>query len=66
MKRYRELFAFPNVRVLVFATFPARIAYGMVGLSIFFKTQQATGSIAIACLAIGINSVAGALTAWIR
>ncbi len=66
MKRYRELFAFPNVRVLVFATFPARIAYGMVGLSIFFKTQQATGSIAIAGLAIGINSVAGALTAWIR
>jgi MFS family permease len=38
----------------------------MIGLAIFFKTEQETNSVAIAGLAIGINSVAGALTAGIR
>lgn len=66
MKRYRELFQIPNVWVLIIASFPARIAYGMIGLSIFFKTEQATGSVALAGLAIGLNSMAGSLTAGIR
>lgn len=66
MKRYKELFSIPNVWVLVLAAFPARVSYGMVALSIFFKTQQATGSVAVAGLAIGINSLAGAGTAGIR
>ena len=66
MKRYKELFAIPNVWVLVLAAFPARVSYGMVALSIFFKTEQTTGSIALAGLAIGINSVAGAATAGLR
>jgi len=66
MKRYKELFAIPNVWVLVLAAFPARVSYGMVALSIFFKTQQATGSVAVAGLAIGINSLAGAATAGMR
>ena len=38
----------------------------MVALSIFFKTQQAIGSVAVAGLAIGINSLAGAATAGLR
>ena len=66
MKRYRELFALPNVWVLVLAAFPARVAYGMVGLALFFKSEQATGSIALAGLVIGLNSLAGSLTAGIR
>jgi MFS family permease len=66
MKRYKELFSIPNVWVLVLAAFPARVSYGMVALSIFFKTQQATGSVAVAGLAIGINSLAGAATAGMR
>ena len=66
MKRYKELFAIPNVWVLVLAAFPARVSYGMVALAIFFKTQQATGSVAVAGLAIGINSLAGAATAGLR
>ena len=66
MKRYKELFAIPNVWVLVLAAFPARVSYGMVALSIFFKTQQAIGSVAVAGLAIGINSLAGAATAGLR
>ena len=63
MKRYRELFQIPNVWVLIIASFPARIAYGMIGLSIFFKTEQATNSVAVAGLAIGLNSIAGSFTA---
>jgi len=66
MKRYRELFAIPNVWVLVLAAFPARVSYGMVALAIFFKTEQTTGSVAVAGLAIGINSLAGAATAGLR
>jgi MFS family permease len=66
MKRYRELFAIPNVWILVLAAFPARVSYGMVALAIFFKTEQTTGSVALAGLAIGINSLAGAATAGLR
>jgi MFS family permease len=66
MKRYLELFRIPNVWVLLIACFPARVAYGMVGLAIFFKAEQSTGSISFAGLAIGLNAAAGALTAGIR
>ncbi|MEI6869740.1 MAG: MFS transporter [Actinomycetota bacterium] len=66
MKRYIELFRIPNVWVLVLACFPARVAYGMVGLGIFFKVQQATGSISFAGIAIGLNAAAGSFTAGIR
>ena len=66
MNRYRALFALPNVWVLVLAAFPARIAYGMVGLALFFKAHQETGSLAIAGLVIGTNSLAGSFTAGIR
>ena len=38
----------------------------MVGLSIFFKAEQATGSISFAGLAIGLNAAAGSFTAGIR
>ena len=66
MKRYRELFQFPNVWVLVLSAFPARVAYGMVGLGIFFKVEQELDSVALAGLAVGINAAAGAATAGIR
>lgn len=66
MKRYRELFGFPQVIRLGLSAFPARLAYGMIGLGIFFKTEQETGSVAIAGFAIGLNSLAGSLTAGIR
>ena len=41
------------------ASFPARLAYGMVGLGIFFKVQRETGSVAFAGLALGLNSIGG-------
>jgi MFS family permease len=66
MKRYKELFSFPQVISLGIAAFPARLAYGMIGLGIFFKAQQSTDSFAIAGFAIGLNSLAGAATAGIR
>jgi MFS family permease len=66
MNRYKELFAFPQVIRLGISAFPARLAYGMIGLGIFFKAEQETGSIAVAGFAIGLNSLAGSLTAGIR
>ena len=66
MKRYREVLARPHAWTLVLASFPARLAYGMVGLGIFFKVQRETGSVAFAGLAIGLNSIAGSLTAGFR
>jgi MFS family permease len=66
MKRYKELFAFPQVISLGIAAFPARLAYGMISLGIFFKAEQSTDSFAIAGFAIGLNSMAGAVTAGIR
>jgi MFS family permease len=66
MKRYKELFAFPQVILLGISAFPARIGYGMIGLGIFFKTEQETGSIAAAGFAIGLNSLSGAITAGLR
>jgi len=66
MKRYREIFALQHTWTLVLASFPARLAYGMVGLGIFFKVQRETGSVTFAGLAIGLNSIAGSLTAGFR
>ena len=42
------------------------MAYGMIGLGIFFKVQRETDSVALAGLAIGLNSIAGSLTAGFR
>jgi MFS family permease len=66
MKRYKDLFSFPQVISLGISAFPARLAYGMLGLGIFFKAEQSTNSFAIAGFAIGLNSLAGAATAGIR
>lgn len=66
MNRYRQVLSYPNAWVLVSVAIPARIAYGMIVLDIFFKAQRETNSIAVAGLALGLNSIAGALTAGVR
>ena len=66
MRRYRELLALAHVKTLAISAFPARLAYSMIGLGIFFKTEQSTGSIAVAGFAIGLNSLAVSLTAGVR
>ncbi|CAB4669183.1 MAG: MFS transporter [Actinobacteria bacterium] len=66
MKSYRDLLRVRHVKTLILAAFPARIAYGMVSLAIFFKATHETNSIPTAGLAIGLNGLAGALTSGIR
>lgn len=66
MNRYRELLRLPYVKPLILGAFPARMAYGMVGLSIFFKAIHETNSIPLAGLAIGLSSLSGSITAGVR
>jgi hypothetical protein len=66
MERYLAIIRHKPAQYLLITSFPARIAYGMISLSIFFKVQQTTGSIAIAGLATGVNGIAGATTAGLR
>lgn len=64
--RYRELLAIPYVKTIIVTTFPARIAYGALPLTIFFKTVHETNSIPLAGLAIGANSLASSITSAAR
>lgn len=66
MSQYRELLGLVHVKALIFAAIPARIAYGMIQLAIFFKVERETGSIPLAGLAIGLNALASSLSAGIR
>lgn len=63
---YLEVFKLPGALRLTIAAMPPRTAYGMISLSIYFKVQQETGSIAIAGLATGLNSLSGAATSGLR
>jgi len=66
MSRYSQVLSNKSGQYLLISSFPARLAYGMISLSIFFKVQQSTGSIAIAGLATGVNGITGATTAGLR
>lgn len=66
MKQYLELLRISMARRLLIAATPARMAYSMIGLSIFFKTERTLDSIPLAGLALGLNSLAGSLTAGLR
>ncbi len=66
MKAYLEVLRIPTARHLVLAAFPARFAYGMIGLGLYWKIYHVTHSFSISGLAIGINAVAGSLTTGIR
>ena len=66
LRTYFEIFKAPGALRLIISAFPARCAYGMVSLSIYFKVHQDTGSIAIAGVAAGLNGLAGATTAGVR
>lgn len=66
MKQYLELLRIPMARKLLVAATPARMAYSMIGLSIFFKTERTLDSIPLAGLALGLNALAGSFTAGIR
>jgi MFS family permease len=66
MHAYLELLKMKGVQQLLISSIPARLAYGMISLGIFFKVQNTTSSIAIAGLAVGLNGLASALTVGIR
>ncbi len=66
MSRYSQVLSNKSGQYLLISSFPARLAYGMISLSIFFKVQQTTGSIAAAGLATGVNGITGATTAGLR
>ncbi len=66
MRAYLDLMRIPGARSLLIAsTFP-RLAYAMVSLAIFFLVQEASGSVAVAGLAVGVSSGIGAITAGPR
>ncbi|MFM1757915.1 MAG: hypothetical protein RL193_492 [Actinomycetota bacterium] len=66
MKQYLELLQIPMARKLLIAATPARMAYSMISLSIFFKTERELNSITLAGIALGLNALAGSLTAGMR
>lgn len=66
MNSYRKLLSLPHVITLTLSAFPARLAYSVVSLGIFFHVLQVTDSIARAGLTIGANSVFSSLTAGVR
>lgn len=66
MRAYLEILKNGRARAMILAAFPARLAYGMVSLGLYFKVHSDTHSIALAGLAAGINGVAGSLTTGVR
>ncbi len=55
-----------SAQLLLLSAFPARLAYSMIGLGVYFKVQQSTHSIATAGLAVGLHGLSGAISAGIR
>ena len=66
MREYLELLKMSGVRRLLIGSIPARLAYGMISLGIFFKVQNTTSSISMAGLAVGLNALASSLSVGIR
>jgi MFS family permease len=66
MHSYLELLKMKGVRQLLLSSIPARLAYGMITLGIFFKVQQTTSSISLAGLAVGLNTLTSSVSVGIR
>lgn len=66
MRTYLDLFKIPGVKRLVISSLPGRIAYGMIALATFFFVQDQTGSITLAGIATGVETISSSLTAGIR
>lgn len=66
MNAYLGILRNPEVRRIFWGSVPARIAYAMVGLVLFFNAKDLTGSLTIAGLAIGANSFTSSVTAGLR
>lgn len=66
MRTYLDLFKIPGVKRLVISALPGRLAYGMIALATFFFVQDKTGSITLAGIATGVETIASSLTAGLR
>ena len=66
MREYLLFLKTPGAKSLLIAAFPARFAYGMIGLGLYFKVYHETQSIAAAGFAAGANGIAGSLTTGAR
>ena len=66
VRAYWAILRNPRALAMMLAAFPARLAYGMVGLDIYFKVHDDTHSIALAGLAAGVNGVVGSLSTGLR
>jgi MFS family permease len=66
VRKYREILALRNAKLLLITSFPARVAYAMVGLALFFKVERLTDSVAYAGIALGLNTFANSVTAGLR
>ena len=66
MREYMQFLRIPGAKSLLIASFPARFAYGMIGLGLYFKVYQETHSIATAGFAAGANGIAGSLSTGYR
>lgn len=66
MRDYLLFLKTPGAKSLLLAAFPARFAYGMIGLGLYFKVYHETHSIAVAGFAAGANGIAGSITTGAR
>ena len=66
MGSYLDLLRQRDFRRILWATIPGRLAYAMVGLSVFFNAKNISGSLATAGLAIGANVFTSSTTAGLR
>ena len=66
MRTYLELLKIPGVKRLVVSALPGRMAYAMIALATFFFVQDQTGSITLAGIATGVETISSSLTAGFR
>jgi predicted MFS family arabinose efflux permease len=66
MHQYMRILRTKEALRLLISTLPARLAYSMVGLALFFHVLQTSDSITKAGLTIGINGLCGAVSAGVR
>ena len=66
MRTYLEFLKIPGVKRLLISALPGRLSYGMIALATFFFVQDVTGSITLAGIATGIETLTSSLTAGFR
>jgi MFS family permease len=66
MRAYLDVLRNKRARHMLIAAFPARLAYGMVGLDLYFKVHDDTHSIALAGIAAGVNGLFASVSTGVR